>query len=116
MNKQTLELVTNRELIAIDQDGECRPPITRNCTWSNSFAMLKMLENNEYAIALFNMGEEDSTLPMMFSEFGLPAHSGYGFKVKNVFTGEDEGFYKEYMRISVQAHDCAVYRAQLVRG
>ena len=117
MNRQTLELVTNRELIAIDQDGECRPPIIRKCIWDeNSLAMLKMLENNEYAIAFFNMGENDKSLPMMFNEFGLPAHSGYGFKVKNVFTGEDEGFYKEYMRIPVQAHDCAVYRAQLVRG
>ena len=117
MNKQTLELVTNRELIAIDQDGECRPPIIRKCVWDeNSLIMLKMLENNEYAIGFFNMGEKDKSLPMMFNEFGLPAHSGYGFKVKNLFTGEDEGFYKEYMRISVQAHDCAVYRAQLVRG
>ena len=117
MNKQTLELVTNRELIAIDQDGECRPPIIRKCVWDeNSLIMLKMLENNEYAIGFFNMGEHDKSLPMMFNEFGLPAHSGYGFKVKNLFTGEDEGFYKEYMRISVQAHDCAVYRAQLVRG
>lgn len=117
MNKQTLELVTNRELIAIDQDGECRPPIIRKCIWDeNSLIMLKMLENNEYAIGFFNMGEKDKSLPMMFNEFGLPAHSGYGFKVKNLFTGEDEGFYKEYMRISVQAHDCAVYRAQLVRG
>ena len=117
MNRQTLELVTNRELIAIDQDGECRPPIIRKCVWDeNSLIMLKMLENNEYAIGFFNMGEKDKSLPMMFNEFGLPAHSGYGFKVKNLFTGEDEGFYKEYMRISVQAHDCAVYRAQLVRG
>ena len=117
MNKQTLELVTNRALIAIDQDGECRPPIIRKCIWDeNSLVMLKMLENNEYAIGFFNMGEKDKSLPMMFNEFGLPAHSCYGFKVKNVFTGEDEGFYKEYMRISVQAHDCAVYRAQLVRG
>ena len=117
MNKQTLELVTNRALIAIDQDDECRPPIIRKCVWDeNSLVMLKMLENNEYAIGFFNMGEKDKSLPMMFNEFGLPAHSGYGFKVKNVFTGEDEGFYKEYMRISVQAHDCAVYRAQLVRG
>ena len=117
MNKQTLDLVTNRELIAINQDGECRPPIIRKCVWDeNSLVMLKMLENNEYAIGFFNMGEKDKSLPMMFNEFGLPAHSGYGFKVKNVFTGEDEGFYKEYMRISVQAHDCAVYRAQLVRG
>ncbi len=117
MNKQTLDLVTNRALIAIDQDGECRPPIIRKCIWDEtSLVMLKMLENNEYAIGFFNMGEKDKSLPMMFNEFGLPAHSGYGFKVKNVFTGEDEGFYKEYMRISVQAHDCAVYRAQLVRG
>ena len=117
MNRQTLDLVTNRALIAIDQDGECRPPIIRKCIWDeNSLVMLKMLENNEYAIGFFNMGEKDKSLPMMFNEFGLPAHSGYGFKVKNVFTGEDEGFYKEYMRISVQAHDCAVYRAQLVRG
>lgn len=116
MNEQTLNLVTNRELLRIDQDGECRPPIIRDCLWDDtSRVMLKMLENNEYAIAFYNMGEKDRSLPMMFTEFGLPAHSGYGFRVKNLFTGDDEGFHKEYMRISVPAHDCAVYRAQLVR-
>lgn len=116
LNEQTLRLVTNRELLRIDQDGECRPPIIRDCLWDDtSRVMLKMLDNNEYAIAFYNMGEKDRTLPMLFTEFGLPAHSGYGFKVRNLFTGEDEGFYKEYMRIPVKAHDCAVYRAQLVR-
>lgn len=116
MNQQTIDLVTNRELIKIDQDPECRPPISRKCLWNDdALALLKMLDNNEYAIGFFNIGEKDASLPMLFAEFGLPAHSGYGFKVKNVFTGEDAGVYKEYLRVPVPAHDCVVYRAQLVR-
>ncbi len=116
MNEQTHKLVTNRALIRIDQDPECRPPIIIRAAHSETcVSMLKMMDNNEYALAAFNMGESDSRIPIMFTDFGLPVSAGYGFQLKNAFTGEDAGTYRDYMRPAVAAHDCVVYLAKLVR-
>ena len=60
------------------------------------------------------MGEKDHELCAMFTDFGLTASSGYALKLKDVFTGEEVGTYKEYFRAPVPAHDCRVYRAQMV--
>ncbi len=85
--------------------------------------MFKFLENGEYALAFFNMGEPNPRHPertgfelsAMFTDFGLTASSGYGLQLTDVFTGEDVGCYKEYFRTKVDFHDCAVYRAKLVK-
>jgi len=117
IDEKTLALVTNRELLRIDQDAEARPPIILPAGWHDDCrVMLKFLENGEYALGFFNMGEDDRSLPAMFTDFGLTAASGYALSLKNVFTGEEAGVYKEYFRVKVPAHDCAVYRARLVRA
>ena len=116
IDEKTLALVTNKELLRIDQDAEARPPIIFKAGWNEDCrAMLKFLENGEYALGLFNMGEKDHELCAMFTDFGLTASSGYALKLKDVFTGEEVGTYKEYFRAPVPAHDCRVYRAQMVR-
>ena len=116
IDEKTLKLVTNKELLRIDQDAEARPPVILKSGWHDDCkVMFKFLENGEYALAFFNMGEKDAEMPAMFTDFGLTASSGYGLKLTNLFTGEDEGAYKEYFRTKVAAHDCAVYRCQVVR-
>ncbi|MBQ8954307.1 MAG: glycoside hydrolase family 27 protein [Clostridia bacterium] len=116
MDEKTLKLVTNPELLRIDQDAEARPPVILKSGWHDDCkVMFKFLENGEYALAFFNMGEKDAELPALFADFGLTASSGYGLKLTNLFTGEDAGCYKEYFRVKVAAHDCAVYRAQVAR-
>ena len=117
MNEQTRALVTNRELIRINQDAEARPPVMLTPPWHDEYKVfMKLLENNEYAFGFFNMGEKDSSLAALFTDFGLPVSAGYALKMTNIFTGEEEGAFRDYMRVSVPAHDCRVYRAQLVRA
>ena len=113
IDQQTLALVTNKELLAINQDAEARPPVILKSGWApEAKVMFKFLENGEYALGFFNMGEQDAEMPAMFTDFGLTASSGYGLTLRNLFTGNDEGFYKEYFRVKVPAHDCAIYRAR----
>ena len=125
MDEKTLKLVTNPELIRINQDAEARPPVIAKAGWfEDCKVMFKFLENGEYALAFFNMGEPNPRHPertgfelsAMFTDFGLTASSGYGLQLTDVFTGEDVGCYKEYFRTKVPAHDCAVYRAKLVKA
>ena len=115
MNEATRKLVTNPELIRIDQDAECRPPMALNHPWNENLRILfKHLDDGSYALGLFNMDEKDAEIPVNFSELGLPAHAGYDLHVRNILEGGEET-YREYMRVLVPAHDCKVYRAELVR-
>jgi len=116
---QTLELITNKTLIRINQDIEARPPIVATQSHpraSDRLIMLRHLSDGEYAIGLFNMGDDDSTLTLLFDEMGLPAASGYAFALTDAFTGEALGVKKEYLHQFLPAHACAVFLGKLIKA
>ena len=113
MNKQTLKLVTNRDLIRIDQDQEARPPIAMFHIWNDKLlTLMKHLDDGTYALGFFNLGEEDAETYATFSDFGLPAAAGYDVAVRGILH-EEERICREYMRVAVPAHDCRMYLAEL---
>lgn len=113
MNAQTRALVTNRDLIRIDQDAEARPPIATFHPWNEKLMTLfKHLDDGSYALGFFNLGEEDAETFATFSDFGLPAAAGYDLALESVFDGE-RLVSREYLRLNVPAHDCRVYIARL---
>ena len=113
MNPQTLALVTNRDLIRIDQDAEARPPIATFHHWNDKLLTLfKHLDDGTYAIGFFNMDEKDAEMFATFSDFGLPAAAGYDVALRSAFDGE-RICSREYVRLGVPAHDCRVYLAEL---
>lgn len=113
MNAQTRALVTNRDLIRIDQDAEARPPIATFHPWNEKLMTLfKHLDDGSYALGFFNLGEEDAETFATFSDFGLPAAAGYDLALESVFDGE-RLVSREYLRLNVPAHDCRVYIAKL---
>ncbi|MBQ9211661.1 MAG: glycoside hydrolase family 27 protein [Clostridia bacterium] len=113
-------LVTNPRLIAIDQDEEARPPIFFHHRYGehddDRIVCLKFLADGRYALGFFNFAEEERELFMMFADGGLTASSGLGLRLQDAFTGEDAGFYREYYRVKVPAHDCAVYLGTLEKA
>lgn len=116
MNEQTLKLVTNKQLIRIDQDDEARPPIVLSHPWNEDLKVLiKHLDDGTYAVGFFNMTEQDGEIPVVFSDFGLPAHAGYDMEMEGVLEAEGKKTYREYMRVKVPAHDCKVYIGRLVK-
>ena len=113
MNAQTRALVTNRDLIRIDQDAEARPPIATFHPWNERLMTLfKHLDDGSYALGFFNLGEEDTETFATFSDFGLPAAAGYDLALESVFD-EERFVSREYLRLNVPAHDCRVYIARL---
>ncbi len=113
MNEETLRLVTNPDLIRIDQDAEARPPIVAGDPWCDERKVLmKHLDDGTYAFCFLNLQEEEAGIPAIFSDFGLPASARYDLVMRDVFTGE-ETTHREYMNVRVPAHDVRVYIARL---
>ena len=116
MSDEIRNLVMNRELIAIDQDEEARPPIfLQGAEQTDRICAFKFLQDGDYALGMFNFGEEDMDMVALFNETGLAASAGYALKLTNVMDGSDGGIHREHVRVRVPAHDCVVYRARLVR-
>ena len=111
-----LALYKNKELIAIDQDPEARPPFMVNEDRERPI-FFKHLANNEIALAFFNFTDHDSDggwgAACQFYDFGLTTGSGYGLHMRDIFTGEDLGLKAEFINVPVKSHDCKIFRCTL---
>lgn len=116
INDESLKLVTNPALIAIDQDEANRPPVWQTHPWNNNLvSSFKHLDNGEYALAFYNFSENDDSVPCEFELFGIPNNSGYKLRMTDIFTGECIGEFRDYARIPVPRHDVKLYRVKLVK-
>ena len=125
-------LMKNPALLALDQDAECRPPypvrrdrVTVNTVdpqpgdmpWSfvedSSYTLLRPLSGGEFALAMFNFCDQESEIPCVLADAGLPVSSGYGLRLTDLFTGEDMGVVSDNFNPRVPGHDCRLYRAKL---
>ena len=116
IDEKTIRLITNRDLIRIDQDAEARPPMWGHHPWAEKqVVMFKHLDDGTYALGFFNMDETDAENFITFSDFGLPASAGFDVEVRDILDEGGTERYREYMRVNVKAHDCRMYIARLVR-
>lgn len=120
MDEPTKKILLNKELIDINQDIEGRQAYT----WkihkdTDYYGLAKPLANGDYAFGLFNFSDQDCTitnsLNLKFWDIGLPVGSGYGFKLRDVINHKDAGIAKEFITVNLKAHECAVFRGELVK-
>lgn len=127
-------LLLNRDLIRIDQDEECRPPyLLGKCSVAvpetdrenavepirmvkdKLYTFIKHLSDKEFVIACYNLFEEEQEISCIFADAGVPYDSGYGFHMRDVFSGEDLGVKQDYYLTRVPGHDCKLYLCRLER-
>lgn len=113
------ELLTNKELIRLNQDPECRPPYIderqRYHNLNKRLAGIKMLDNNEFALGLFNYSDDvELEVLAYFDDLGIPSGKGIGLELTDIFTGET--FTKfDFYTPKLPAMTCKIYRAKIVK-
>ncbi len=129
-----VQLMQNRDLLRIDQDEECRPPMlirrgsvtTSNPNpkegefpWRNipdsSFTFFRHLSDGEFALAYINFSDAKAQIHCEWADIGLPVASGYALDLKDVFTGEKIGARSDFFNPEVAGHDMKLYLGRLVR-
>ena len=118
MSSATRNILTNRELIRIDQDAEARPiyPVGGKA-FDSFFIGFKHLEGGEYLLAAFNF--TDSPLTPWSShvelyDIGLPVGSGLALRMKDLATGEDLGKVREFLSLPLKGREFKMYRCTVV--
>ena len=117
VNETSKALMLNKELIAIDQDEECRPPYLAGKSGEDQYFFIRHLSNNEFVLAYFNLSEagHEYRYSASFADLGIPYESGYGLELTDVFTGENPGVKRDYFLPAVEPHGCRRYKAKRVK-
>ncbi len=119
LSEELIELITNKNLLRINQDIECRPPYKMAHLGYQNFdknIYFKHLSDNEYALAYFNYSNGWADTHTCFSDFGLSNESGMGLEITDAFNGEKIGVFKEYFAPRVQSHGARVFLVKVVKA
>lgn len=117
MTPEVHALLTNKKLIAINQDKDTRPPmfIADNAGSREALLTFRHLSNGRFAFGFFNNYDTDKTFMIPYYEIGLDPLCGWGFDVTDAFTGKHIGVCREYVEARVPAGDCKVFTGKLVK-
>jgi alpha-galactosidase len=105
MDAFTLNLITNREVIAINQDALCKPA-RRVATYGPVDVYVKELEDGGFALGVFNRGKTSETVAVKLHEFYL----GDTYLTRDVWRQTDLGEKKREFPSTVDGHGVMLYR------
>ena len=117
MSEAAKEILTNKDVIAINQDIECRGPYCIR-QWNNPenvFSLIKPLSGGDYAVGMFNFSDKKSEMSLQFYDIGLPAASGRGLELYDCYSHSVIGTFSERYAAQIESHDCLMFRAKVVK-
>ncbi|MBP5255562.1 MAG: glycoside hydrolase family 27 protein [Clostridia bacterium] len=123
MSTDVKKLLTNKDVIAIDQDPAARQPFYmgghgQEAFWANDdiFCMAKLLEGGDIAIGMFNLSDGASNMVFQQRSIGLDRICGVHLEMKELWTGEEtrtrDG---QFILWGLPAHQCKLYRCKVVK-
>lgn len=105
-----LDLLTNKEVVAVDQTGTPAQPVS---TATNRQVWYAPNADGSYTVALFNLGPTDSDITANWSDLGLSGSA----KVRDLWAGKDLGaFTGSYTGKLVPIHGVRLLRVTPQRG
>ncbi len=114
-------LLLNRELIALDQDAECRPPFLAtgvkpylDGAVEGSYVLTRFLADGELAFGFFNFKDKAVDARLLFADAGLPPQeTGHGFELRDILNDRELGVCVDGVRAILPAHGCLILRGRL---
>ncbi len=86
----TLNILKNKEVIAINQDAGCRQVMELHPLWAPQIkAYARYLENGDIAVGFFNLSEKEQLLRYEFEEMGVQESTGKTLMLHDVWSGEE---------------------------
>ena len=116
MSPEAERILTNEEIIKINQDPACRQPVKLVGTWTGEDLLLysKQLAGGDVAIGFFNLGEGKTQARLNLDEIGLPFSTGKTLELVECWTGEKVSVKNSVIIKDLEPYDCAVFRAKVV--
>ena len=107
------DLLCNKDLIAINQDIECRPPFPIGC--DDRLVFCKLLADGTYAFLFINVGENELNMSFIAQDIGLTEESGCRLQLTDIFSGEEYNYTDGFIDVKVPGKDCRIFKGKLVK-
>ncbi len=119
MSQEIKEILTNKEILAINQDPAYRQPFQVSTFFDETLiswnAWIKYLEGGDLAIGFFNLSDNDVNPCLALTDIGLGSVSGKALHLRNLWTGEDLGVHKDHFEVkTIAPHNCLMLRGSIV--
>ena len=106
---ETLGVLGNREVIAIDQDSLGKPA-RRVARTGQVELWVRSLSGGDWAVAAFNRGETPSTAGFDWRKLGLPCQAECAFTVRELWHGAELDGATAGIKLELAPHGCALLR------
>ena len=116
MSEPTRCILTNRDLIAIDQDEDQRQVIKLEGIWGGPDKRLfaRFLADGDIAVGCFNFGSEPIVVSFTLDELGLNESTGKTLAMRELWTGETLTVENALFQHQIAPYDCLIYRCRIV--
>ncbi len=99
-----LELLTNREVIAVNQAGRPARPVS---TQTNRQVWFSLNADSTYTVAVFNLGRADADVPVSFADLGLAG----GASVRDLWAKKELGSFSSTLNAAgVPIHGARLFK------
>lgn len=119
MDKDVLSLVTNKELLAIDQDPLALQPYAAEEGWPEKKVprvVARLLDGKDLALLFVNLEDQEISGRFHLERVGLPYQSGMKLKLRDVFSRKVSHSGRDTIPYRIPPHACQVYRATPVKA
>lgn len=119
MSEEAKAIVTNQDIIAINQDPAGRQPslIMGDSDSEDGGQMqvwFKHLEGGDLAVGMFNMTDSVETPWFGLADLGLSHIAGRVLEITDLWEGKVIGKFYDLFRTRIEPHDCRMLRCRLV--
>lgn len=114
MTPETKELITNKDLIALNQDPECRAPLSCSQNVGDGSVYYRHLSDNRIALLFVNACDHPHNVRAYAPEIGLATNSGYHIEATEIFSGEKLQE-RDYFKVYLETHACKLFIGKIVK-
>ncbi len=115
MSDETKAIITNRELIAIDQDAASNQPfqVAKASIYNNDVivrAYARLLSDGDIALGMFNMLDTAASIWINLDELAISRCCGREVIAHDLWSGEKTVLKNEHMGYTLEPHTCRMFR------
>ena len=116
MSDEAKAILTNKEAIAINQDGAYNQVyrLTLDRGPEEALVCARLLENGDFAVGVFNLMDSEYRFVFGFDEMGITSHCNKEIVMTEVWSGEVEKLTNRTVNTVVEGHGCKLYRVKLI--
>ena len=114
---ETMKILTNRDVIAINQDPAGRQAYTlRNIVGGSRedyLIYVRALDGGDLALGMFNLSDNEATLGFNLDQLALSRCCGKKLYLRELWSQEERESVNEMVAVPIPSHDCRLFRVSL---